>query len=75
MIDDHSRYMWTILLKEKSQAFEKFKKFKTSIEQETGFSIKTFRTDRGGEFMSREFNDLCSENGIQRHLTAPYSPQ
>ena len=75
IIDDHSRYMWTMLLKEKSEAFGKFKKFKTSIEQETGISIKTLRTDRGGEFTSHEFNGFCEENGIQRHLTAPYSPQ
>lgn len=51
IIDDHSRYMWTILLKEKREAFEKFKKFKALVEQETGFSIKTFRTDRGGEHL------------------------
>ncbi|KAG7557329.1 Zinc finger CCHC-type superfamily [Arabidopsis suecica] len=75
LIDDHSRYMWSILLKEKSEAFEKFKKFKVLVEQETGTSIKTFRTDRGGEFVSHEFQNFCDKAGIQRHLTAPYSPQ
>lgn len=30
LIDDHSRYMWTILLQEKSEAFEKFKKIEES---------------------------------------------
>lgn len=59
LIDDHSRYMWSILLKGKDEAFEKFKKFKAMIEQETGASIKTFRTDRGGEFLSNEFQELC----------------
>ncbi|GJV39898.1 zinc finger, CCHC-type containing protein [Tanacetum coccineum] len=33
------------------------------------------RTDRGGEFTSREFTRYCKENGILRQLTAPYSPQ
>lgn len=75
VIDDYSRYMWTMLLKEKGEAFERFKKLKACIEQEAGVSIKTLRTDRGGEFTSREFNTFCEENGIQRHLTAPYSPQ
>ena len=28
LIDDHSRYMWTILMKEKTEAFPKFKHFK-----------------------------------------------
>ena len=63
------------MLKEKSEAFGKFKKLRASIEQETGISIKTLRTDRGGEFMSSEFNTFCENNGIQGHLTAPYSPQ
>ena len=75
LIDDYSRYMWTILIREKSEAFGKFKHFKAVAEQETKEVIKTFRTDRGGEFMSQEFQDYCSKNGIQRHLTAPYSPQ
>ncbi|KAG7538693.1 Zinc finger CCHC-type superfamily [Arabidopsis suecica] len=75
LIDDHSRYMWTVLLKEKSEAFEKFKRFKSLVEKESGMSIKTFRTDRGGEFMSQDFKDFCQESGIKRHLTAPYTPQ
>nr|GFA00115.1 retrovirus-related Pol polyprotein from transposon TNT 1-94 [Tanacetum cinerariifolium] len=33
------------------------------------------RSDRGGEFLSKEFNKFCEDNGIQRFLTAPYSPQ
>ncbi|KAG7564160.1 Integrase catalytic core [Arabidopsis suecica] len=75
LIDDYSRYMWTVLLKEKSETFGKFKKFKSIVEQETGEKIQTFRTDRGGEFVSKEFNDFCLESGIRRHLTAPYTPQ
>lgn len=33
------------------------------------------RTDRGGEFVSNEFQFYCESNGITRQLTAPYSPQ
>ncbi|XP_022570911.2 uncharacterized protein LOC106407057 [Brassica napus] len=75
LIDDHSRYMWSILLKEKGEAFEKFVRFKKIVEQDTGATIKTLRTDRGGEFTSSEFQDFCEVSGIQRHLTAPYTPQ
>ena len=75
LIDDHSRYMWSILLKEKGEAFDKFRKFKAVVEKETGTVIKTLRTDRGGEFVSNEFNIFCETNGITRHLTAPYTPQ
>lgn len=74
LIDDHSHYMWSILLKEKGEAFDKFVRFKKIVEQETGATIKTLRTDRGGEFTSSEFRDFCEVSGIQRHLTAPYTP-
>lgn len=74
LIDDHSRYMWSILLKEKSEAFDRFKKFKGVIELETGVTTKTLRTDRGGEFTSQEFQAFCDNHGIKRNLTAPYSP-
>lgn len=67
--------MWTILLKEKSEAFDRFRRFKRLIEQETKVSIQTLRTDRGGEFTSQEFQTFCDDNGVKHHLTAPYSPQ
>lgn len=75
LIDDHSRYMWSILLKNKGDAFEKFQKFKAIVELETKAKIKCFRSDRGGEFTSNTFNEYCENQGIERHLTAPYTPQ
>lgn len=71
LIDDHTRYMWSILLKEKNEAFERFKTFKTLVEKDINKEIVTLRTDRGGEFTSKEFQDFCNEKGIKRHLTAP----
>ena len=71
LIDDHTRYMWSFLLKEKSEAFEKFRDCNALVKQESGANIKTFRTDRGGEFVSQEFQDFCGKEGINRHLTAP----
>ena len=37
-------------LKEKSEAFEKFKNFKEKVENETNLKIKCLRLDNGGEF-------------------------
>lgn len=75
LIDDFSRYMWTILLNTKSEEFSKFKTFKNLVEQETKAKVKTFRSDRGGEFLSHEFKAYFDTHGINRHTTAPYSPQ
>ncbi|GJZ39935.1 retrovirus-related pol polyprotein from transposon TNT 1-94 [Tanacetum coccineum] len=58
-----------------SHAFEAFKKFKAMVEKEKCLKIKSMRSDRGGEFLSKEFNKFCKDNGIRRFLTAPYSLQ
>ncbi|GJR27088.1 retrovirus-related pol polyprotein from transposon TNT 1-94 [Tanacetum coccineum] len=58
-----------------SHAFEAFKKFKAMVKKEKGLKIKSMRSDRGEEFLSKEFNKFCEDNGIQIFLTAPYSPQ
>ena len=35
LIDDFYRYMWVMLLKEKSEVFDRFKRFKESVEKQT----------------------------------------
>ncbi|GKE69578.1 retrovirus-related pol polyprotein from transposon TNT 1-94 [Tanacetum coccineum] len=44
-------------------------------EKQTGKNVKVLRTDRGGEFVSKEFTAYCDEEGIKRELTAPYTPE
>nr|GEU99602.1 zinc finger, CCHC-type [Tanacetum cinerariifolium] len=75
LADDYTRYMWVYFLKSKDEAFEIFNEFKLKVENQVGKKLKSFRTDRGGEFTSREFTRYCKENGILRQLTSPYSPQ
>ena len=74
-IDDYSRKAWVYFLVEKSEALNSFKCFKTMVEKETGLFVKCFRTDRGEEFNSNEFNDFCKQSGIKRQLTTAYTPQ
>lgn len=50
------------------------KNFQARAEGEVGCKLMGLRTDRGGEFTSKEFMEYCME-GVKRQLTAPYSPQ
>nr|GFA90438.1 hypothetical protein [Tanacetum cinerariifolium] len=75
LIDDFSRWSWVYMLTGKYQAFDAFKRYKKMVEENSGYKVKTLRGDREGEFTSMEFTNFCKENGITRHLTAPYSPQ
>ncbi|KAH9670910.1 hypothetical protein KPL70_017154 [Citrus sinensis] len=45
------------------------------VEKESGYQIKAMRSDRGGEFTSKEFLEFCEANGIRCPLTVPRSPQ
>ena len=67
--------MWVAFLKEKLEAFEKFKIFKNKVENESEVKIKSLRSDRGGEFTSREFNIYYEEHEIERQLSSPYLPK
>jgi transposase InsO family protein len=37
--------------------------------------LKKLRSDRGGEYTSHEFQNLCASMGMERQLTITYSPQ
>ena len=67
--------MWVTMLKEKSEALEQFKRFKSMAEAEKEMKIKFIKSDQGGEFSSDEFKELCDKSGIKKQLTAPYTPQ
>lgn len=75
LVDDYSRYMWVFMIKSKDEAFITFKRFKDQVEKESSVKLMGLRTDRGGEFTSQQFTNFCSQEGIRRQLTAPYSPQ
>lgn len=44
------------MLKNKNEAFSFFKKLRALLEDGKERKIKVMRTDKGGEFMSREFS-------------------
>ncbi|WJX77910.1 hypothetical protein P8452_61178 [Trifolium repens] len=73
--DDFSRYGYVYLMKHKSESFEKFKEFKNEVQNQLGKNIKTLRSDRGGEYLSIEFNDHLKNCGIVSQLTPPETPQ
>lgn len=49
-IDDYSWYGFVYLFKHKSEALEKFKNYKTKVEKQLGWPIKSIYNDRGDEY-------------------------
>jgi len=75
LVDDYSRFTWVYFLAKKSEAFEYFSKFTKLVQNEKGVSIKTLRSDHGGEFENLEFESFCEENGFKHEFSAPRTPQ
>jgi len=74
-IDDMSRFRRVYLLKKKSEAFDAFKLYHAWAEKQTGFKLKAFRDDKGGEYMSTEWEKYMAEHGIERQHTTQATPQ
>jgi hypothetical protein len=75
MVDDKSRFVSIVLLPMKDRAPEAIKSFQLKAEVETRQKLRGLCTDHGGEFNSVSFLEYCRGQGVQRQLTAPYSPQ
>ena len=73
--DDLSRYGYIYLMKHKSETFEKFKGFQSEVENHRNKKIKFLRSDRGGEYLSYEFDLHLKQCEIVSQLMPPGTPQ
>lgn len=62
-IDYKSRMFWDYFLKNKSEVFSIFKKFKAMVELQRGFKVKKLRSDIREEYRSLEFEKFCEDIG------------
>lgn len=74
-IDDCTRMCWVYFMKNKSDVFHIFKKFKALVEGQSGCKIQMLRSDNGKEYTSKMFDQFCEENGVHHQFSVPYTPQ
>ena len=65
-VDEFSRMISIVFLKEKYNPFQMFKWYFSRVAKEKRKSLKCLRSDRGGEFISDDFNIFCNDKGIKR---------
>lgn len=52
-----------------------FTKFKAMAKRQNGHNIKVLRTDKGGDYVSKDFDTLCTKEGIMHEVVPPYTLQ
>jgi hypothetical protein len=75
LIDDATRFCYVYLLRTKDEALDYFKIYKAEVENQLERKIKRLRSDRGGEYFPKVFDEFCQEHGVIHERTPPYSPQ
>ena len=73
--DDYSGFRYIFCLAEKADALRCFQEVCSDIFRDTGHHMEIFRTDGGGEFTSKKFQECLSQKGLRHEVTAPYSPE
>ncbi|CAI7895432.1 unnamed protein product, partial [Closterium sp. NIES-53] len=75
IVDVYTRMTWVYVLSKKSDVAETVKTdWLPMVERQQDRLVKAIRTDRGGEFLSKDFLLWLKKNGIRHSLTMPYSP-
>ncbi|CAI5482024.1 unnamed protein product [Closterium sp. Yama58-4] len=75
IVDVYTRMTWVYVLAKKSDVAETLKTdWFPMVERQQDRLVKSIRTYRRGEFLSKEFGLWLNKNGIRHSLTMPYSP-
>nr|GEW66894.1 retrovirus-related Pol polyprotein from transposon TNT 1-94 [Tanacetum cinerariifolium] len=75
IVDDYSRYTWTLFLRSKDETLEVLKEFFTMIQRNLQALVITVRTDRGTEFLNKTLNAFFKEEGIEHQNSTARTPE
>nr|GFB42958.1 putative ribonuclease H-like domain-containing protein [Tanacetum cinerariifolium] len=75
IVDDYSRYTWTLFLRSKDETPEVLKDFLTMIQRNLQALVITVRTDRGTEFLNKTLNAFFKEEGIEHQTSTSRTPE
>lgn len=74
-IDDLTRKVFVNFLKTKEDVREHLDNFKRMAENQTGYRLKIYRTDGGGEFVNRDLENYLVKSGIHFQSSNSSTPQ
>ncbi|GJX38810.1 retrovirus-related pol polyprotein from transposon TNT 1-94 [Tanacetum coccineum] len=71
IVDDYSRYTWTLFLRSKDETPEVLKDFITIIQRNLQALVISVRTDRGTLFLDKTLHAFFKEEGIEHQTSTP----
>nr|GEW84209.1 retrovirus-related Pol polyprotein from transposon TNT 1-94 [Tanacetum cinerariifolium] len=74
IIDDYSRYSWTLFLRSKDETPKVLKEFLTMIQRNLQALVIIVRTDRGTKFLNKTLNAIFKEEGIEHQTSTARTP-
>ncbi|GKC80946.1 retrovirus-related pol polyprotein from transposon TNT 1-94 [Tanacetum coccineum] len=75
IVDDYSRYTWTLFLRSKDETPEVLKDFLMMIQRNLQALVISVRIDRGTEFLNKTLNAFFKEEGIEHQTSTPRTPK
>lgn len=62
-------------MRNKTEFYSVFAAFQALVENQLNTKIKIFQSDGGGEFMSKQFKEHLTRDGISQRISCPYTPE
>ncbi|XP_070043092.1 uncharacterized protein [Nicotiana tomentosiformis] len=75
IVDDYSRFTWTLFLRTKDDTLPIFVAFVKQIQVKMSYNVVSIRSDHRTEFDNAKCDEFCAENGIIHKFSAPRTPQ
>nr|GEV37067.1 hypothetical protein [Tanacetum cinerariifolium] len=75
IVDDYSRYTWTLFLRSKDETPEVLKEFLTMIQRNLQALVIIVRTDKGTKFLNKTLNAFFKEEGIEHQTSTAQTPE
>nr|GFB03372.1 retrovirus-related Pol polyprotein from transposon TNT 1-94 [Tanacetum cinerariifolium] len=75
IVDDYSRYTWTLFLHSKNETPKVLKDFLTLIQGNIQAPVISVRTERGTKFLNKTLNAFFKEEGIEHQTSTARTPE
>ncbi|GJY83340.1 retrovirus-related pol polyprotein from transposon TNT 1-94 [Tanacetum coccineum] len=75
IVDEYSRYTWTLFLRSKDETPEVLKDFLIMIQQNLQALVISIKTNRGTEFLNKTLHAFFKKEGIEHQNSIPRTPE